>query len=559
MADALSPRQIAERRRFALFDERSNWIPTYREISEYQQPRAGRYVVTDRGHNKRHNNIYDSTTRFASRTLGAGMMSGATSPARPWFRMALHDKDLMEFGPVKSWLFRTGSLLREVFAQSNTYRALASGYQELGLFGTWATIVLPDFDNVLHHYPLTVGQYAIGTNHKGEVDTLCREFQMTVGQMVKDFGRDKCSTTVQNMYDRNDLEKWITVSHLIEPNKNRDVSKKDNRNMKWSSKYWESGAENDSGFLRESGFKRFPALCPRWEVTGDDVYGTSPGMDAMGDVKQLQHEQLRKAQGIDYQSNPPIQVPTMYKDATRQRLPGGVMYVDTNGPGGGVKNAFEVNLNLRDLKEDIVDIRQRINQAYYVDLFLMMANDQGGVRTATEIAERHEEKLLMLGPVLERLHNELLSPLVDIAFEFCADAGVLPPIPKELEGVELNVDFISVLAQAQRAVGLSGMDRLLGTVGSMAQMRPDVLDKINWDQVVDDYGDGNGVNPEIIVPDDVVAQIRADKAKAMQAQQAAEALPATAQAMKTAGETDSQNLKEVMGNFQGYTTPGVLN
>jgi len=268
---------------------------------------------------------------------------------------------------------------------------------------------------------------------------------------------------------------------------------------------------------------------------------------------QLQHQQLRKGQAIDYQVNPPLQVPTKYKEAAKARLPGGVFYVDSMGPNQGVRSAFDVNLNLQHLREDIVDVRERIRSAYYADLFLMLANDTRSGITATEVAERHEEKLLMLGPVLERLHNELLSPLIDTAFDYAARAGILPEAPPELEGMELSVEFISVLAQAQRAVATQGMDRLLGTVSQMAAVRPDVLDKLNFDQIVDDYGDAYGVNPKIIVPDSEVAALRQQRAAAMQAQQAAATAPQVVESAKTASEIDTGNLQDVLTSLQGYS------
>ncbi len=555
----LSRRQQKLLRKNMLFTERSSWMGHWKEISQYQQPRAGRFVVTDRNKGaNRFNSIYDNTALFASRTLAAGMMSGMTSPARPWFRLSLADAELRERGAVKTWLHRTGVLLREVFARSNTYRALHAGYEELGLFGTWASVVLPDFDNVLHHYPMTIGEFAISTDHRGVVNTLAREFQMTVGQMVAQFGIENVSSPVKNLYDRHALDQWVTVTHLVEPNAGRDPRKLDNRNMRYSSTYFEAGSNNpDRDFLSESGFKRFPVLAPRWVVTGQDIYGSSPGMEALGDVKQLQHEQLRKSQGIDYQTNPPIQVPTQYKDAAKNRLPGGVMFVDSSSPTGGVRSAYEIQLNLQHLLLDIQDVRERIRTAYYADLFMMLANDTRSGITATEVAERHEEKLLMLGPVLERLHNELLSPMIDMAFDYCLEAGILPEIPPELEGVDLNIEFVSTLAQAQRAVSAQGMDRLLGTIGSVAGIYPDARDKIDIDQVIDDYGEAYGVNPEIIVPDEKVAEIRAQRAKAMQAQQAGAAMPEMAQAAKTASEINPQGLQDVMGMVQGYSTPAA--
>lgn len=546
-------------RKQALWSERSSWDSHWSEIAQYQMPRAGRFQATDtnRG-DKRHNTIYDNTAIFAHRTLAAGMMSGMTSPARPWFRLGLADKDLMEYAPVREWLHSTAETMRRVFSASNTYNALHQCYEELGAFGTWANFVQPDFDNVIHHYPMTVGEYGLATNDKGIVDTVVREFQMTVGQMVKQFGIKNVSDTVRNLHDRGTLDSWVPVIHFVEPRSDRDKTKADGMNMPFASCYFEPGRDNTDTLLGESGYKRFPALCPRWVVTGNDIYGRSPGMDCLGDVKQLQHEQLRKAQAIDYQVNPPIQVPTQYKDQASKRLPGGVMYVDATGPGGGVRSAFEVNLRLDYLLADIQDTRERIRTAYYADLFLMMANDKRSGTTATEIAERHEEKLLMLGPVLERLHNELLSPLIDITFDRMATAGILPVPPPELEGVDLNIEFVSTLAQAQRAVAAGGTDRLLGTVGTLMSMKPDIVDKLDFDQVVDDYGDLFGINPKLIVPDDKVAAIRAERAKAAAAAQQGASMAQAAESAKTVGEINPGGVQDVLNMFQGYNSPSAI-
>lgn len=557
MADALTPLQIARLRQSELINARSAFIAHWMTLRDYVQPRLGRFHTSDDGRTPPDfATIYDNAATIALRTLGAGMMSGMTSPARPWFRLGLSDKDLMEFGPVKAWLHQTTLLIRDIFAKSNTYRVLQQGYEELGLFGTWATFMLQDYDTVLHHFPMTAGQYALSTNFKGQVDTVVREISMTVGAMVSQFGYKACSPSARNLYDRHQLNATVQVVHLVEPNSARDPSKRDNRNMRWKSCYWEASADNSAGFLRESGFKRFPVLAPRWFVRGDqDVYGAGPGSDAIGDAKQLQHEQLRKGQGIDYQVHPPLQVPTSYKDAARNRLPGGVMYVDAVGSQNAVRSAWDVQLQLGELREDIMDVRDRIRSAFYADLFLMLANDTRSNVTATEVAERHEEKLLMLGPTLERLHNELLSPKIDTAFDFCAEAGILPPPPPEMRGVDLNIEFISVLAQAQRMVSASGVDRLLGTIGSVSNIYPEARDKVNIDQVIDDYGDMFGVNPEIIVPDDVVAQRRAERAKAQAAQQTGMAASDLAKAAKTLGETDGVNMRDVMNQFQGYNSP----
>lgn len=550
-------RQKLQSRWGALKSERSSWIDHWRDISDYMLPRSGRFLVTDRNRgDRKHNNIYDSTSTRALRVLAAGMMAGMTSPARPWFRLTTSDPDLDESSAVKLWLADVTRMMQMVFAKSNTYLAFHSIYEELGAFGTAGSIVLPDFDNVLHHYRLTAGEYAIATDYRGRVDTLYREFDTTVGQMVAEFGKDNVSTSVSGMYDRGALDQWVTVMHCIEPRSDREHGKRDSKNMPWKSVYFEAGGDSDK-LLRESGFKEFPALCPRWMTAGGDIYGNSPGMEALGDIKQLQHEQLRKAQGIDYKVNPPLQVPTALKGRDVDTLPGGISYYDAANPGGGIRSAYEVNIDLSHLLGDIQDVRQRINSTFYADLFLMIYQADKNGMTATEVAERHEEKLLMLGPVLERLHNEILSPKIDMTFTRMVEAGIVPPAPEELQGMELNVEFVSMLAQAQRAVATNGIDRFVGNLGAVAQIKPDVLDKFDADKWADAYADMLGVDPDLIVPGEKVALIRQQRAERQaQAEQSAMMNQSADTMNKLAGaDTSKQSaLSDVMRAFSGYTT-----
>jgi hypothetical protein len=545
----------------ALKSERASWWAHWKEISDYLLPRSGRFFVQDRDKGwRRHNNIYDSTGTQSLRVLAAGMMSGMTSPARPWFRLSAPHPELNQSHAVKVWLNQVQRMMLEIFQRSNTYRALHQMYEEIGAFGTSASIILPDYKNVIHHYTLTCGEYAIATNWKGEVDTLYREFQKTVGEIVTEFGYENCSLTVRNMFDRGSLDQWVTIIHAIEPRTARDHKKQDAKNMAWKSVYFELGADKDK-YLRESGFRRFPAVVPRWGVTGGDIYGNSPGMEALGDIKQLQHEQLRKAQGIDYKTKPPLQVPISMKNRDVEALPGGISFVDMSSQHSGIKTAFEVNLDLSHLLADIQDVRGRIKTSFYADLFLMLANQTDARMTATEVAERHEEKLLMLGPVLERLQNELLDPLIEMTFDRMVEAGIVPPPPEELAGMELNVEYVSMLAQAQRAIGTNGIDRFVGTMGQVAQLKPDVLDKFNSDKWVDTYADMLGVDPELLLPSDVVQDLRDQRAQAQQqANQMAQAQQATQTAanMSNINTTGQNGLTDMMNMFSGYGSPSPV-
>jgi hypothetical protein len=542
--------------------ERASWWKHWSEITQFITPRQGRYFVQDRNKGaRRHNNIYDSTGSRALNTLAAGLMGGLTSPARPWFRLATADASLNKQPAVKQWLNDCTELMLTIFQKSNTYRALHSIYKELGAFGTGAAVISADFENVIHIHPITIGEYAVATNFKGRVDTIYREFELTVGQLVREFGIENCSTSTKSMYERGTLDAWVTVIHAIEPRLDRDVGKADTLNMPWSDTYMEIGATGEQ-FLREGGFEKFPALCPRWDVEGGDIYGNSPGQEALGDIKQLQHEQLRKSQAIDYQVNPPLQVPTSMKNREVERLPGGVTFVDTASSGKAIQTAFDVQLNLQELLTDIQDVRGRINSAFFVDLFMMISQDNAATTrmTATEVAERHEEKMLMLGPVLERLQDELLDPLIEVTFHMMDKAGILPPPPPELQGQQLSVELVSMLAQAQRAVATNGIDRFTNGLTAMAQIKPEVLDKFDADRWAEEYGDALGINPDLVLPEDQVQQLRAQRAQAQAQAAKAQQMNVASQTAKNLGATPTDGgnaASSIMDMFsQGFGAAG---
>lgn len=560
MVDSLktpTEQNLLTRRWTELDTEFSSWVTQGQEISRYLLPRSGRFITSDRNiGTRRFNNILDSTGTRALRVLGAGLMGGGSSPARPWFKLATPEPEMMQYQAVKQWLDDVTRLMFDVFQRSNTYRSLHSMYEELGAFGTACCLVLDDFEDVIRLYPLTYGEYRLAAGPRGEIDTMYRKFDMTVANLVKEYGIDNCSLSVQNLYKNGTLGAWVTVMHCIEPRSDRDPSKKDAANMAWKSSYFEYGGDADK-FLRVGGFKSFRVLAPRWSIAGGDIYGTGPGAESLGDIKQLQHQQLRKAEAIDYKTKPPTQSPTSMKNREINRLPGGNSFVDMTGPGGGIKTLFEVNLDLQHLLADIQDVRMRINDSFFVPIFMMMAQDNRSNITATEVAERHEEKMLMLGPVLERVHNELLDPLVTITFERLLDAGLLPPPPQELQGVQLNVEFISMLAQAQRAITTNSSDRFITGLLTVAQGKPSVLNKLNENAWADDYAESLGVNPKIVNDADKVAAL--EQAQAQQAQQAQQ-LAAAEQASKTAKNMadsptggDPNALTDVTRAFSGYT------
>ncbi len=525
-----------QRRLNALKAERAGWLSHWRELAEYTLPRRGRFLVSDRNKgDKKNSRIVDGSATLALRALTSGMMAGLTNPAVPWFRLALPERELMEFMPVKLRLESVERSMRRMFNASNLYQCLPAVYEELGVFGTAAVSVVADEEDGLRCRVYTAGEYFLAQNHKMQVDTFYRECAMTVEQVAGQFGLDNVSARLRTQYDRGNYDDWVDIVHLVEPNREMRGGKIET-DLPYRSVYFEaSGARG--GLLSQSGFPAFPVMAPRWFVMAPDVYGRSPGMDALGDIKALQLEQKRKAEAIEKMVRPPMIAPTSLRRASPTILPGGVTYVDVVQGQVGFQPAYQVNPRINELILDIRDSQDRIGRTFYADLFLMMLESDRRTMTAAEVAERHEEKLLMLGPVLDRLHKDLLRPLVERGFDIMRDGNMLPPAPPELAGTVLEVEFVSLLAQAQRQVNAGGIERLAGFVASLAPLDPKAADKLDVDRMIDEYAEISGAPAKILRPREALEKRRAEQGQQQAQGQMLAQAPALAQGVKALGQT----------------------
>lgn len=149
-----------------LTNDRSSFEPHWRELSDFINPRGSRFLVTDVNRDDRRNTkIVDPTATLSARTLSSGMMSGITSPARPWFKLATPDPDMMDYGPVKLWLEVVQRRMNEVFNKSNLYQSLPLLYASLGNYSTGAMAVLEDDSDVIRTMMFPIGSYYMANPH----------------------------------------------------------------------------------------------------------------------------------------------------------------------------------------------------------------------------------------------------------------------------------------------------------------------------------------------------------------------------------------------------------
>lgn len=557
--------------------ERATFEPHWRDLSDNILPRRSRFYTMDvnRG-DRRNQRIIDSTASLAVRTLRSGMMSGITSPARPWFQLTTPDPDLSEVPAVKDWLFLVGQRISTVFLTSNLYQTLPTVYGDLGTFGTSALLLEEDFKNVIRTYAWPIGSYYLANDDRLQIRVFMREFRLTIRQLVMKFGGQKedgsgeidwsnFSPYIEEYWRRGHYEAWVDVVHCIKGNEDYDPRSPLAEKKRYSSVYYERGVTGTTSYamdfpdkyLRVSGYDYFPVLCPRWEITGEDVYGTNcPGMEALGDIRQLQLGERRAMQAIEKMVNPPMKGPVSLKNQKASLLPGDITYVDERDGQKGFTPVHEVNAPLQELENKQQMVRSRIQRCFYEDLFLMMSESDRRDITAREIDERHEEKLLALGPVLEQLNQDLLDPLIDITFQMMDRQGLIPPAPQELQGLDLKIEYISVMAQAQKMVGISNIERFAQFTTQVAATNPTAADKVNTDVMIDRYGDMTSVPPGVVRTDEDVATIRQQRAQQAAQQSKMEQLEQGSKAAKNLSDSNVQSDNALSTLLNRASSPG---
>lgn len=525
--------------------------------SEILSTAAGNTVMPTKKRRRANMAQHTSKGRRAARILTAGMTSGLSSPSRPWFKLKTPYPDMDQFQPVKEWLAIVERLIYDFLASTNFYNAVKVGYAELGCFGTEAGVMVDDPHYGMVTHALTAGDYWLANDRGLVADTLYRQVFFTVRNIVESFVRAKgwgCVTmAVKNAWDAGNYETLVPVMHAIEPRDLRDTSKVDSKNKPYASIWWEVGQSDKSVLLRESGFDEKPFYAPRWfETGGEATYGDGCGLDALPDLRNLQLAAKRRGRNIDRLDRPPMGAPVGMSNTYLNLDPGSVTFgsaMDIQQ----VKPIYQPDPRLvQFFREEEDDLADAVMEAFYADLFFAITEMDGvQPRNKEELFLRNEEKLTQLGPVVERVNVEKLEVVIDRAFSILLRYGQLPPAPKELQGQPLRVDFISTLAQAQRAARLGDIQKAAQFVGFLAGLYPDAADKFDPDQAIDEFSTGAGTPPSIIRTDEVVAKMREQRAAQLQAEKAAAMAPAMregAQAAELLSRTsvDGQNMLERM-------------
>lgn len=506
----------------------------YEEIERLCLPSRSRMSIN--GKVKRISNLskQDTAGIIAGRTLVHGMATGLSSASRPWFKLRTGDPELAEFQPVTEWLYEVERLIYDFFSVTNYYDANKVAYSELAHKGFAVSLALEHKEYLGVYHAFDHNEVWIAEDDGLRVSSLFYKTSYSVDQMVSKFPWDKNSRVVRDAYDKGDTQKRVPVMCVIEKNNDRDASKLDSANKPWRSTWWEEGQKDKTILLKQGGFDSKPFTAPRWETSGPETYSSSsPGFNALADLRELEFAARRKGRAMDMMVRPPVFVPASLQQTALSMDPGSMNFINEMQ---GKIDAYKIDPNVGQwIVDDIERLTRRVNQLFYADLWMAVTEMEGiQPRNQQELMYRNEEKLTQLGPVVERVNIEKLEVDIDRAYQILDNLGMIPPAPPDLVGKPLQIQFVSILAQAQLATSNSAIERAAQFVGFLTGVFPDAALKFDALQAVDEFARNSQTSPRIIRSDDMVAEMQEQMAQQKQAEQAAAMAPAAAQGAQAA-------------------------
>ena len=507
----------------SLQSQRQTWESHWQEIADFVVPRKADVTKKRSPGDKRTELVFDSTAIHAAELLSASLHGMLTNMSTKWFSLRYLDPDLEGNDEAKEYLLSVEETMYTAFARSNFAEQIHELYHDLITFGTGVIFVEDDDEFDVRFSTRHIAECYISEDETGRVDTVFRKFQMPARAVVNEFGIDNLSQKIQKTDTENPYE-LVTLIHAVFPRQDRDITKLTSENKAFASIYLDPEAKTA---LREKGFNSFPYMAPRFLKASFEIgYGRSPAMTALPDIKMINKMSEVTIRAAQKQVDPPLLVPddgfilpirtvpgglNFYRSGTRDRLE--PLNIGANNPLG---------LQMEEQR------RKAIQSAFFVDQLIL---SQGPQMTATEVVQRTEEKMRLLGPVLGRLQAELLQPLINRVFSILTERKVFRPAPEFMRDTTIDIEYVSPLAKAQRQGDIQSAMRLLELMQPMVQLDPSILDNIDADGFVKHLVKVLSVPATAVRGQDEIARIRQQRAveqqqqmemqQAMQAAQAA--------------------------------------
>tara|TARA_R100001594_G_scaffold18582_1_gene36692 strand:- start:1164 stop:2801 length:1638 start_codon:yes stop_codon:yes gene_type:complete len=499
---------------------RTPWENLWQDCAEYVNPNRGDFsTIRYRGNTNRYEKIYDTTAPLANENLASGLHSFLTSPSQRWFVLKTFDDKLNQELPVKEWLDTTTNILYDrVFniPETNFNSQAHELYLDLGSFGTGVMMVQDKAGAPISFRTHHLADCFIQENDAGFVDTLYRKYKRTGRQLIERFGETVPENVVK--ISAKDPYREFEVIHAVEPSETYGEPMKKPTSKPYKSCYV---LVEEKTLLEEGGFDEFPYMVPRWQKVAGEIYGRSPSMTSLPDIKmvnQMMKTIIKAAQKV---TDPPLLVPDDGFILPVKTVPGGLNFYRS-----GTQDRIEpLETKARpDIGLEMVqNRREHIMAAFHVDWMQLPDNKQKNPNmTATEVMARQEEKMRLMGPMVGRLQVEFLGPLIDRVFRIMTRKRQLPPAPTELQGMEMKIEYVSPIAKAQKTNQMFTITRLFESMAPLLQVKPELLDNMNVDETFRFFHHLLDAPPQILNEKEEVEQVRQERQEQQQAMMEAE-------------------------------------
>lgn len=556
--DGIAVRTYLESLRGSMRSTRGQYDSKFSQLRAFFAPLNGRWDPSDVNNGTRQDyQIINETGQLSLRTLKSGMLNGMSNQTKKWFGITPNDPAYKDDQEAKVWCEKIADEVRATMLKSNYYQALLELYGDEGQYGTGAFLIEADEETDIRCHPYPMGSYYIGTNDQLRVDLSCRELSYTPRSLCDKFGYEGISDAMQVLVDSNaggvQEQQVYPVAHFILPAsyfKNAKPYKKV-QGFKWFSIWYEIGnyksgehKNPDCGLLRFSGFMENPLICGRWETTGENIYGNGPAEVVLGSTMSLQAWEERIAQGGEKYINPPMVAGTSVDPRRLTTLPGEFTFIDDKDTKGAFGPAYQIDFKLEGPLKLVERIEARIKDGLFVSVFQLFSDSDRREMTAEEVRARAQEKLQILGPVIERNTDEVHAPSINRILGILQRIpGRLPKPPASMANpdgslrVGLKVEFESMLVAAAKMSELNNISTVVQFVTSEQALNTGMADILDFDAITRRVADLAAMPSDLVNSEEKVAAIRADKARAAQQQTMAENAKNMAQAAQVASQT----------------------
>jgi len=521
-------------------DELSNarrpWEAQWQEIKSLVYTSAADFNRKTSPGNRTQDLILDGTAPWALEQLSAGLHSFLTSPQDRWFNLCINNYEYDKDPAVLIWLEQVADIIYKNYSnpKSNNDNSLHETYMNLGAFGTaieYQDVNMGEKLAMFRSIPLA--DCRVLENSKGEIDTLYREVVMTTRQILQEFP----DTTAKKIKEeKNANREWIVV-HAVFPRSDRDTSKLNSQNKPFAS-FWFS-KEADAVF-KESGYDEFPYHCPRWVKRSGEIYGRSPGMTCLPDIKMVNAMEKVQLKAVQKIVDPPLLVPDDGFILPIQTSPSSLIFYESGMPGENLIKPLETRGRVEIGEEKLQQKRDHILRCFYADWVSRIKKKER--QTATEIQDDREEMMQMMSPILGRLQSELLGPRLTRTYNILSRLGRIPPAPASISGTRMSIEYVSPAAKAQLARKSINIRRYLEELVPFAQIDPTILDTIDTDAFAREMAQLQNVSRFILRSPEAVNEIRQKRNEAQQMQQMAQTMQPAAAAMKDVATAQEKGL-----------------